>query len=399
LIAFVGLSYPTVRNAILKLQHFTEDWRTKLLSDGTDAQYPGIAIVVIDPPTLAEFAPQAPSASIPRDLNARIIRAIDAAHPRAIGLDFYFTKETTADADRALLDAIRGVDSKIIIGAVNESADQIKPDQFAYQQRFIQEAGAPAGYINLRHDSDDVVRRTSSPVDQTNYPESFARLLAGIDADQSARPPISSASVRIAWLLPSDNNVFARLYRLGRSLAGDKNNSDQASADQTPFLIVPARQILAGSNTYDPHQADMLKNRIVLLSADLPYIDRHRTPLSVGTTEGILGVLVHAHVLAQYLDGRSYRELDEQGARLLVLGVAALGFLLSWLFWHRRAEFFRQGVATAVLLVVDAIVYGKLRLILPFTLALYAWVIATTGGHHLRTLAGWLLNADRKSGA
>ena len=88
MIAFVGLSYPTVRNAILKLQHFTEDWRTKLLSDGTDTQYPGIAIVVIDPPTLAEFAPQAPAASIPRELNARIIRAIDAAHPRAIGLDF-----------------------------------------------------------------------------------------------------------------------------------------------------------------------------------------------------------------------------------------------------------------------------------------------------------------------
>jgi hypothetical protein len=156
---------------------------------------------------------------------------------------------------------------------------------------------------------------------------------------------------------------------------------------------------LAGSNTYDSHHADLLKNRIVLLSADLPYIDRHRTPLSVGTTEGILGVLVHAHVLAQYLDGRSYRELDEGGARLLVLGVAALGFLLSWLFWHRRAELFRQGVATAVLVVVDAIVYGKLRLILPFTLALYAWVIATTGGHHLRTLAGWLFKADRKSGA
>jgi len=398
-LAFAALSYPAVRDAVLKLQSVTEDWRTKLLSDGIDGSYPGIAIVIIDAPTIAEFAPQAPTAAIPRELNARIIQAVDAAHPRAIGLDFYFVKATTADADSALRDAIRGIESKIVLGTVNESADQFNADQFAYQQHFIADAGprAQAGYVNLRHDSDDVVRRTSPPVDHSAYAHSFAQQLADIDADPSTRASRSSASVRIAWLLPSNDSVFARLYRLGQSFTAPTGGAGQPNADRSPFPIISAREIIAGGPGYDPRQAELLRNRIVLLSASLPYIDRHRTPLSVGTNDGMLGVLVHAHVLAQYLDGRSYRELDDRGTRHLVIGVAIVGFLLSWLFWHRRAELFRQGVATGVLVVVDAVVYSELRLILPFTLALYAWVIATTGGHHLRTLAGWILNSDRKS--
>jgi hypothetical protein len=39
--------------------------------------------------------------------------------------------------------------------------------------------------------------------------------------------------------------------------------------------------------------------------------------------------------------------------------------------------------------MTDGLVYSQLRIILPFTLALTAWLIGVTSGHHLRSLAMW----------
>lgn len=46
----------------------------------------------------------------------------------------------------------------------------------------------------------------------------------------------------------------------------------------------------------------------------------------------MLGVMVHAHLTVQLLDGRGYAELDDTWTRVLIIGLAALGLLLGWIF-------------------------------------------------------------------
>src|SRR5262249_11497182 len=105
--------------------------------------------------------------------------------------------------DQAFLRAVQQRRGKIVLAAVNESALQFSDGERQFQKRFLSEAGAPVGFLNLRRDRDDVVRYTSPPVANSEYPESLAvqlvKLTRGPTARQSYLP-----KTRIAWLLRKD---------------------------------------------------------------------------------------------------------------------------------------------------------------------------------------------------
>jgi len=103
----------------------------------------------------------------------------------------------------------------------------------------------------------------------------------------------------------------------------------------------------------------------------------------------MLGLMIHAHITAQLLDGRSYSELGAISTRVLVAALAVIGFLLGWTFWEQRLDLTGRSIATVALVAIDALVYAQLRIILPFTLALTAWLIGVAAGHHLRTVMAW----------
>jgi CHASE2 domain-containing sensor protein len=119
-------------------------------------------------------------------------------------------------------------------------------------------------------------------------------------------------------------------------------------------------------------------------------VDRHRTPFSVWAGDEMLGLMIHGQITAQLLDGRSYSELGPTAARALVIALALTGFALGWIFWRQRLDLTGRTIATVALVVVDALAYSQLRIILPFTLALTAWLIGVAGGHHLRSLVSWV---------
>jgi CHASE2 domain-containing sensor protein len=270
---------------------------------------------------------------------------------------------TDPNKDRDLLDAIKQAKCPVIVGAVNESAEQFKDFQLNYQRNFVSESGRQAGYINLRHDRDDIVRYTSPPLAKTLYPESFDYLLAKAAGIRSADQGPALAQ-RIAWLW------------------GPRNNPQ-------PFLTIPAHALL-GNDSKARELQSQLKNKIVLTGIDLPYFDSHRTPLSIWTGEPMIGMAVHAQILAQLLDGRRFFEFTPSGRQSFLLMFALLGATLGWCFWRRRVNFLSIGVATAFLVAIDALFFSWLRFILPFTLALYVWFISVTAGHHFRRLALWL---------
>ena len=185
------------------------------------------------------------------------------------------------------------------MGAANESADLFDEGQLAYQRTFTAETGRATGYINLRHERDDIVRFTSIPVGGTAYPESFAVRLAQVSGLRSAGQFTSVPAKRIAWLWGPGQNL-------------------------QPFLIIPAQDLLPGAATAQ-RMLGQLTGKIVLIGIDLPYVDRHRTPLSLWTGEPMIGVMIHAQILAQLLDSRAFSDLTPAAQRMFLGAVGLLG--------------------------------------------------------------------------
>ncbi len=194
--ALVALFYPPLRAKILAIEPWTADWRTMLLSDRTAGDYPRIIVVLINNKTLEGYPYISPT---PRDLIAKVVRSVDAANPAVIGLDFYFAKAT--DKDNDLINTLHDARSPVVIGAIDRRYPQFTPSEFDFQKRFLTATGRNAGYNELLHEKDDVVRYTAAPADP-DYPESFALLVA--KAVKSIDLPNPT---RIAWLLGPNANL------------------------------------------------------------------------------------------------------------------------------------------------------------------------------------------------
>ncbi len=336
------------RGEYLRHGHWTTDWRTALLSPRLAAPHDTVALVTINDATLKDYA----SSPIDRGLLARIVRAVDATGPRAIGVDVLFLKRTDTEKDEALAAALREAKAPLVLGAEDERGP-LQPFQREFQAEYLARTGRPAGYLNLRRQSDDVVRYTAVPAEGGAFPKSFARLLA----EAAGAPGLSDVSRPISWMLGRDD-------------------------DMKPFLMLPAQDLLA-----DADLGTQLKGRVVIIGGDFPFRDRHRVPLSVRTGEQMPGAAIHAQVAAMMLEpGRAVSEVGPLKARVLVLLAAALGLWLGWrLGLSRLVTYLGWGTASVLLVAVDAFAYRGLQVLMPFTLVALAWVAGLTAGRSLRT--------------
>jgi len=352
LLGLLGLlCVPAVAPALLKLEHWTADWRTALLSDRLATTHPSLAIVAINSATLEPYPFLLP---VDRGLQADLVETVLRAGARAVALDFYYTKGTIPDADDRLKRALAAADGNLILGAYENTAS-LKETQLAYQYAFLSNHRGPVGYLDLNPDRDNVVR-SRAPPPPGRYRESFsARLAAAAGGKASATPD------RIAWLLPP--------------------------ADGGPtFLRIEARKLL------DPAggQAARLKDRVVLIAGEFPYFDRHRTPLSLTTGAEMTGAEIHAHMAAELIDAnRSYSELTPFEARIFLVGLAALAVTLGWRFQARRFDVLDWRVVSFAILAADALMFKFAHLVLPFTLAAFAWVLGIALGVQTRGAIAW----------
>jgi adenylate cyclase len=355
-VAIAALFYPPLRAKILAIEPWTADWRTVLLSDHLATNYPAIVVVLINNDTLVGYPYTSPT---PRDLIAKVVRTVDAAGPAVIGLDFYFIKST--DKDSELIKELQNTKTPIVIGAIDRRYPQFTRAELDFQKQLLTATGRQAGYNELVHENDDVVRYTAAAADP-DYPESFALLVA-----KAVKPVDLARPTRIAWLLGGNS-------------------------DRDPFKTIPAETLFqdaardAATNDRARELSGQLKGKIVLISGDYPYLDRHRTPLSVWTGTNMLGVKIHANIVAQLVDNRRYLALGPVQQEILLVSLTLVGFSLGWFFWRRRVDFLSLGVATIALVTIDALMFKTARVILPFTLALWAWFISATLGHHLHTV-------------
>lgn len=115
------------------------------------------------------------------------------------------------------------------------------------------------------------------------------------------------------------------------------------------FQSLPTHSILELGDIEPTLVSGLLENRIVLIGNDLPQGDRHRTLLSVDSSEPATmpGVFIHAHVLAQLLDGRRLSRIDLPTEVALVLILVAAGMGLATLHIPVAA---RLGIGAVVII-------------------------------------------------
>jgi len=346
---------------------WTYDWRTYFLSDQAAEPRGDIAVVLIGERTLAQYPAISP---LDRGLLAALVRALDEAGAKVIGLDVIFERETDPARTDALISAIRQARARVVLGAVDEGIPGIRPEQLAFQEQFLQRAGRPAGHILIQREptglsiSDGVVRY----------------LPGGI----SEMPSLAGRMARAAgWRGPRAPSGFIAWQRA----------PEQGGGSLFPTFTIPAHAPGSPDAEILPESwRAAFKDRIVLIGANLFDRDQHFTPFSVADGGKIPGVFIHAQMIAQWLDGRVLTQAPVKAEAAAVFLLALLGFWLSWRWRIKRFDLLISVVGVGALIVIGAILFAVYDLVIPSASLFFGWLAGVWGGHY----SPWML---RKFGA
>lgn len=254
-----------------------------------------IAIIVYDENTLFDTGVRSP---LDRDILARALTNIDAMEPRAIGIDILIDQPTANDAQ--LAEALRGLETPTYLAYVSleHNPDEIQPRQMEYMQAFfdrVDTENIAFASVHFETDEDNVNRA---------WPEQPADL-----------PP----------LLP---NAMAPGYETYRNYGGSITYRTPLYSDGEVFLQLPID--FFADPEMAPMMADQIRGRYVLIGTDLADRDQFETPFSRVRGSGTVpGVEIHAHLLAQMLDGVMLNRMQPWMLWALALLVVLLGALTS----------------------------------------------------------------------
>lgn len=246
-----------------------------------EAESRGVAVVTVNEQTVAdpELVCRQP---LDREYLARVVEALGRLRARAIGLDYLFDRATDPAKDQSLKGAIKAAKVPVAVAWA-----ELTPAQRRRIESFATESGAILGNVHLG--TQDGVARRLDP-----YP-------SGSDA-----PPSFSVAIANALGEPVPEDDLDRVFR------------GQPTRDANAFATVPTHVLLNNIDARPAILEPLLGGKIVLVGADLPE-DRHATPVG----ENLPGVVIHAHAMAQVLEGRRLPRSGLVLDTLLALLVAA----------------------------------------------------------------------------
>ncbi|MCB1875586.1 MAG: adenylate/guanylate cyclase domain-containing protein [Chromatiales bacterium] len=319
-----------------------------------------VVVLGIGEATLEQFPYRSP---LDRAFLGQLIEALNERGARAIGIDLFMDQKTEEPKWEALIEAARASRVPIVVAWVNrEHRDKVMtPRQRQVFDEFHSRTGVAIGLANVDKDERGIVRRF-------NFGEGEEAPGLPIAVARAAGVLFTPEAPWINFLIPADpqERSFA-VYELRPSAL--------------KFLPRP----------------EWVKDKIVLIGAVRPYEDRHRTPLVAAWGErfGIMpGVLIHAHALAQLLEGR--QSLRAPGWRDLLFGlILALAGLVLGL---RGMAWYWLLTAAVMVLMAFATLEGMLY-------HLGAWGLGSLLGPSLSFLAVltlsafWVGNRDRRQKA
>ncbi|MGJ3649558.1 CHASE2 domain-containing protein [Sphingomonas sp. GlSt437] len=291
-------------------------WRLPLIGDAERIAYdlretafaprvdqdPRISLIVYNDQTLIATKKRSP---LDRGLLARALKAIDALRPRRIGIDILFDQPQDEDAE--LIAVLRGMKTPTFVAFADArtNADNVLPEQAAFLADFMRRlrgGSARPASIRLKTDPDNVAR---------SWPDQPAGL-----------PPL------LALAMEPRGQAFA-------GYTGSLRYRLPQSADRPVFASLPID--LLADPAMAPALASQIAGRDVLIGGDIVDVDRFQTPMTgfadaavPGTGKTMIGLEVHATMLAQLLDG------------------ALLHPLAAWLRWTLAALVVLAAIATTL---------------------------------------------------
>jgi CHASE2 domain-containing sensor protein len=342
-------------------EHWTEDWLIHYFSKRLDKPHEDIAIVTVDPESL-EKAGVPETIPVDRGWMAKLITAVSAQAPAAIGLDFYFTSPIDPVKDAELAAAIRDAKAPIAIAAVDDMFLRTEKKR-AFQRAFVETVNRPAGHINLNRSKEifTLGDRATRGVDHgpsANGYRSLTSTVASLPAVVSrfGARDIPDGQQRIDWLLPPE--------------------------DGETFEQYSAHEILSPE---DPAHPPPLEGKIVLIGPDFAALDRHSVPFSLGSHQDVHpGIFVHAQALAQILDRRFFFNWSSEQQFLLLFVVGLLGAFAGWTLHNTRADLV-IGIGGSLLIIALSIPFFIAHIPLPTALAILSWALSISIAQRIRS--------------
>jgi len=280
-----------------------------------------IIMVVYTDETIRQTGQRSP---VDRTVLAQALNNIDAMGAKSIGIDILF--DQPQDDDPLLLDALNNMQTPthIAYASVDTNAEAIYFEQQQFLEGYLRVAtrgNSAATSIRLETDNDGVVRRW--PTQPPGLPTFFSLALAEPDSELARRFANYDGPV-----------VFRGPRRI------EQADPAESSTDAIPVFNKLSIELFADPE-FAAFVADQVTGRHVLIGGDFVDFDQFETPFTrvvdpVTKKTTMIGLEVHAHMLAQLLDGVQPATLPsviKWAAAILVVMAGALTALSAVRAW------------------------------------------------------------------
>jgi adenylate cyclase len=319
----LGKTLPVLRLA----ENWTIDWRTVNVAEKTGINN-DIVFVSITEDLLSKLTYRSP---VDRGVLSASLGFLERAKPKAVLVDLLFDQPTELKKDRALHDLLANYSVPIVVATASKD-EGLSDDQIRFLRKFL--TGVKIARANLVSDTVDGKVRWLPGKSHFDSPGMSARIadLVGVK--------VPEFRFRIAYRVPLDS-------------------------EQGIFRTFPLHMV-----QFLPE--GWFTDKIVIVGADLPHSDRHASPLDVGTetTTKIAGPLIHAHGIAQLLDGRFYVEPDPLSEMLLFIALSIAGVGLAVLRWPWFIKLVFGCVVVVGYIGFNSFLFMKFDMLLPIILPL-----------------------------
>lgn len=266
-----------------------------------------ILLVVFDDAALVNFEQRSP---LPRWAIAEAITALDAMNPKSISIDVLFDQPQPDDI--SLIEAIGSANTPVFLGYVDtRSNDGIVYEQQLFLETFIEEAAGRSEPVSIRvvSDSDGVIR--SWPDLRTDEPPLLA----------------SRAAATEGIVVPFQNYTGPIDYRRAANL------------DEPVFPQVSIELFLDLDSAFATFLAEQVAGKHIIIGGNIVDYDQVPVPYAVQGRATIPGTEVHAHMLAQALDGRRIIPLPSW-VNIVPVGLSfVIGILVAGLTFNRVVSY------------------------------------------------------------
>jgi len=375
---------------------YTRDWLMR--ARGPLPAPEDIAIVAIDEASMARFGRFPWS----RQVIARAIDSLAAAHPKVIALDVLFTDPTTQEDDDSLARSIGHAGNVVVAAQLTDSPVHGGPSRWLLPLPALVRAAAGVGHVNVQTELEGVARQiavqAADDAGQTIRAMPVEAVRVGDGTTEEGVTDTPNALLAGSRVIPVD--VSAPVVIVAEAPQGAVHKAPD-SAGPTRILrdgrmtidyIGPAGSFAAGTHSLSDVVAgriptEKLRGKYVLIGATAASLGDHVASPFVRYTDeradqhGALmpGVEVLANALNTILRSRFYSDTSDSGA--LLWGAIAAALTLALLDAAQGGhELLKQiavlaGVAAAVLLA-GYFAFLKLLVFPPLAPALMAISVA-----------------------